>query len=156
MSALTVKAPLFMMVIVSVPPPFARTPEIRMETGVTVTVPGVELENVPLNRVWAPDIMFRVPPVYVKLLPLPVNAAVFQLIVPLVATPLTPVNAVVMSSDAPLVTVPTIEAVPAPDVPKPSKSVILSASAKLGIARANSANKTTRLMTCSSKIDPFN
>jgi hypothetical protein len=63
MSALTVKAPLFLMVMVSVPPPLARTPEIRIETGVTVTVPGVELENVPLNRVVAPDMMVRVPPV---------------------------------------------------------------------------------------------
>jgi hypothetical protein len=62
-SALTVKAPLFFMVIVSVPPPLAKTPEIRIETGVTVTVPGVELEKVPLNRVVVPDMMVRVPPV---------------------------------------------------------------------------------------------
>jgi hypothetical protein len=63
MSALTEKAPLFWMVIVSVPPPLARTPEIRIETGVTVTVPAVELEKVPLNKVVAPDMMVRVPPV---------------------------------------------------------------------------------------------
>ena len=62
-SALTAKAPFFMMVMVSVPPPLARIPEIRIDTGVTVTVPGVELENVPLNRVVAPDMIVRVPPV---------------------------------------------------------------------------------------------
>jgi len=52
-----------MMVMVSVPPPLARIPEIRIDTGVTVTVPGVELENVPLNRVVAPDMIVKVPPV---------------------------------------------------------------------------------------------
>jgi hypothetical protein len=121
MSALTVKAPLFLMVMVSVPPPLDRTPEIRMETGVTVTVPGVELENVPLNRVVAPDVMVREPPAYVKLLPLPVNVPVVQLMVPVVATPLTPVSAVLMLRDPPLVNgSPVIVAVPFPEVPKPS------------------------------------
>ena len=93
---------------------------MRIETGVTVTVPGVELEKVPLNRVWAPDMMVSEPPVYVKLLPLPLSVPVVQLIVPAVATPFTPVSAVVMLRDPPLVTVPVKDAVPAPEVPRPS------------------------------------
>jgi hypothetical protein len=118
-SVSTVKAPLFEIVMSSVPPPFARTPETTIEAGVTVTFPGVRVEKVPLNKVWAPDMMASMPPVNVKLLPLPVNEPVVQLIVPVVDTPLTLVSAVVMSRDPPFIAVPVIVAVPAPEVPMP-------------------------------------